>query len=111
MADAGAPPAESSPEIALPPDFSLKPFGPDYETVVVPLVPQLRQRLEGVLPAGSVLWGAELLNCEDAAGTHVLAKCVPGSRDSLQALGRLSHRSCSLAALAASTPDSCVPET
>ncbi len=77
-------PAETPAEFNVPPDFSLKPIGAElYDSKVLPLVPELRSRLAGVLPAGSVLWGAELLNPEDAAGTHVLAKCVARTCENL----------------------------
>ena len=62
--------------MAAAPDYSLTPFGPDYATVVLPLVPELRQRIAATLPPGTTLWGGDLLNAEDAAGTHLLAKCV-----------------------------------
>ena len=45
---------------------------------VLPLVPQLRERLAATLPADTRLWGAELLNAADEAGTTVLGKCVHG---------------------------------
>ena len=66
--------------MAAAPDYSLVPFGPDYQTVVLPLVPELRQRVAATLPPGSSLWGGDLLNADDAAGTHLLAKCVRRSR-------------------------------
>jgi len=62
--------------MSTPPDYSLVPFGPDYATVVLPLVPELRQRVAATLPPGTKLWGGDLLNPDDAAGTHLLAKCV-----------------------------------
>jgi hypothetical protein len=57
------------------PDFSLAPIGPPYDTVLA-LVPELRSRLASTLQPGVFLWGGELLNPDDAAGTHLLAKCV-----------------------------------
>jgi hypothetical protein len=63
---------------AVPGDFSLVPlYAEEYESRCLPLVPELRTRLASSLPEGAVLWGAELLNPDDAAGTHVLAKCAP----------------------------------
>jgi hypothetical protein len=57
-------------------DFNLVPLAADvYESACLPLVPELRARLASTLPAGTKLWGGELLNADDAAGTHVLAKC------------------------------------
>ena len=59
-------------------DFSLVPLNAEeYADKCLPLVPELRTRLAASLPEGAVLWGAELLNPEDEASTHVLAKCAP----------------------------------
>jgi hypothetical protein len=57
----------------------LPPVGPDAETVLA-LVPGLRAALAQTLPPGTMLGGADLLDAEDAAGTTVLAKCVPRTR-------------------------------
>jgi hypothetical protein len=83
MADGDAAPGDSSAagtveELQASGNFSLVPlYADEYESKCLPLVPELRARLAGALPDGSVLWGAELLNADDAAGTHVLAKCAP----------------------------------
>jgi len=71
--------------MAVPPDYSLAPIGPPYEQVLA-LVSELRSRLASTLPPGAVLWGGELLNGEDAAGMHLLAKCATAQRRPRQAL-------------------------
>jgi hypothetical protein len=75
MADAAPPPApaRAGPVAAL--SALLAPAGPDAATVLA-LVPALRTALAASLPPGTLLWGADLLDADDAAGVTVLGKCV-----------------------------------
>ena len=74
-------PAQVAEEPPVSGDFSLVPLNAEeYADKCLPLVPELRTRLAASLPEGAVLWGAELLNPEDEASTHVLAKCAPSRK-------------------------------
>ena len=78
---AAAEPAQAAEEAHVSGDFSLVPLNAEeYASKCLPLVPELRARLAASLSEGAVLWGAELLNAEDEAGTHVLAKCAPSRK-------------------------------
>ena len=71
MADAAAKPGKG--------DASITPIGPPSAEVYA-VVPALRTKLAESLPPGTLLWGADLLDAEDAAGATVLGKCVAASR-------------------------------
>ena len=74
-----AAPAEAAPAAAADPRLeALQPIGPSSAEVYA-VVPALRAALQDMVPAGSKLWGAELLNPDDKAGATVLGKCVPAS--------------------------------
>lgn len=79
MADAAAPAAaaEAAPVAQAEPQRveALQPVGPPSAEVYA-LVPELRAALAEALPADATLWGAQLLNADDAAGCTVLGKCV-----------------------------------
>lgn len=69
-----SPSAPSSHDGGSADNFGMEPLGPPYESVLA-LVPALRARLAAAgLPADAALWGARLLDPDDPAAEHVLAK-------------------------------------